>query len=153
MNISISDKQLYWFIIVLPIVMILFGLTLYLMFSAQKSNQGVFDGVYERVIEARLLYSPSCLAYEDSNGRVYTGLVDLKKINDPTFQRCIPVESSTDVAVRIYITYEQNGQKTAYSLSTSNWNSKTNQRKTTGATYPINVYGAGPGSIKFIYRY
>ena len=152
MNISTLDKQLFWFLVVLPVLMIITGLSLFLMLSAQKANAGVFDGVFERVIAARLLYSPSCFAYEDSNGRVYTGLVDLTKINVPTFQRCVPITSNSETAVKITIEYEQDGGKKGYDLTTSNWKTKNMYLISTGSTYPINTFGAGPGSITFLYK-
>ncbi|MCF7865819.1 hypothetical protein K9L67_03700 [Candidatus Woesearchaeota archaeon] len=152
MNISISDKMLYWLLIFLPLLSLVFGLILALILSSGDATKGVYEGVQQKLIESRMMYSPNCLAYYDeANGRTYSGTIDLKKMSEKNIRTCIDLKSNSEIAYSVEIEYETK-EKRIQEYKSSNFATKPRKKSETN-TYPVQIYGYGPGKITFTYIY
>ena len=148
---SFSEKQLLWAIMTILFLSIFFGVMIYLVYTAKAQTDGVFDGLYDKIYETRLLYSPLCFAYQDSNSeRTFTGLIDLKKFSQQNLDKCVGLTSSTDQAIFVELIYfDSSKQRQILNLRTQNWNAKNTNTGMITNSYPVNVYDTGSGIIRF----
>ncbi len=107
------------------------------------------DSLQPTAYEARLIYSEKCFAYQDpSTGRVYTGTIDTMKFTQDKLYDCLPLEGMANHAISV--TLETQDGKTQLTVSSPNWNMKT--ETITMRTYIVEVEGYGPGLITFLHK-
>lgn len=150
-SVSFSEKQLLWAIFTVLFLAAFFGVVTYLVFVSRGQTDGVFNGVYERIYETRLLNSPMCFAYKDSvSGRTYTGVIDITKFNQKTLTNCTQLRSASEEAMLVELVYlDANRVRQLINLRTLNWDYKTSMNNIEVRSYPVNVHGNGPGLIRF----
>jgi hypothetical protein len=67
--------------------------------------------INDQITIKRILYSPNALAYrDDATERVYPGIIDITKANQPSFQKAFVTGDTNDFAAKVEITTLANNE-------------------------------------------
>jgi hypothetical protein len=145
--ISESDKILFWFFIFFVISLCIVFIVAW---TSNLRSMYLNDALQPTTYEARLIYSDKCFAYKDSNGRVYTGTIDLNKFNAETFYNCVPLSNADEHAMAVTLNAEEGAIIT---LKSSNWNINTQQIIQTNYVVQVkSSVGISPGLLTFSHK-
>ena len=80
-------KAFWYYLIRVPIIILLFGLFMYI--SGGLQDQALSSPqIREKIIINRLFFSPNSISYvDDTLGRVYPGIIDMSKFDNVTLDR------------------------------------------------------------------
>ncbi|MDD5086357.1 MAG: hypothetical protein PHV16_01265, partial [Candidatus Nanoarchaeia archaeon] len=99
----ILGKKPVYFIIVLFFLTASFLLFGFIILTSVSNSNTIPPNTKITIMINRFLNSPECFAYmDDETGRVYPGIVDLKKLNDNQIAKCYNgIEGSTAFQFKI----------------------------------------------------
>ncbi len=100
----ILGKKPLYFIVILICLTISFLLFSYAISREVYSTTYIPDNLETTIFINRFLNSPDCLAYQDKEtGRTYPGIIDLKKFNDKTLEKCYFTEDNALKAFKLIL--------------------------------------------------
>lgn len=154
MNISFGDKQLWISIFAMILLIISFAVISMYVYKIKGINDAVLDRTEMSIMESRLIYSPNCFAYKDSQtGRTYSGWIDSTKFSNAVLQGCVNYISGSGPALSIELSYNDfSGNPVSSTIRTLSFDEKRNLGSMKTNSYPVHISGAGPGIIKFTHR-
>lgn len=151
MNISFGDKQLWISLFAMLLLIITFAVLSMFVSDVKGINDVVLEKTEMNIMESRLIYSPNCFAYKDSQtGRTYSGWIDSTKFSQAVLQGCTDYRSGVSPVLSVEIDYVTSlGNEISETVNTLSFDQKKNLGKVVTNSYPIHVAGFGPGVITF----
>lgn len=142
-GIALTDIVFFFMIVAVPLLIVYFLFLASVSEGIEEVASGIFPDLETQIYQNRLLYSDNCFAYSN-NGRVYSGVLDPKKLTIERFRACLPLLTAQERGVEIILDLEDETKI----FRTDNINELRPRSTIEINLVPVIIHGQGPATMR-----